>query len=104
MIKVRPIFLTFGLLLCVLAAAMLMPGCWPSPMARKIGRCSSYPRIHVFIGGLMVAVGYAERQARLGFGKACADDLSWVVVSAFAAVPFTGSTILCDAYFEAMSA
>jgi len=106
MIKVRPIFLTLGMLLCVLAATMLLPGAvdaangspdWPVFVASAA--------FTLFIGGLMVAVGYVERPARLGLREGFVlTTLSWVIVSAFAAMPFTGLGLsYADAYFEAMS-
>jgi len=106
MIKVRPIFLTLGLLLCVLAAAMLMPGLLAvTDGSEDWSVFIVSAAFTLFIGGLMVAVGYAERQARLGLREGFVlTTLSWVVVSAFAAVPFTGLGLsYADAYFEAMS-
>lgn len=106
MIQVRPIILALGLLLCVLGAAMLAPGAvtgadgspdWPVFI--------SSAAFTLFIGGLMIAVGYVERPPRLGLREGfLLTALSWVVVTGFAAVPFVGLGLTyTDAYFEAMS-
>lgn len=106
MIQVRPIILALGLLLCVLGAAMLAPGAvagadgspdWPVFVASAA--------FTLFIGGLMIAVGYVERPPRLGLREGfLLTTLSWVVVTGFAAVPFAGLGLTyTDAYFEAMS-
>jgi trk system potassium uptake protein TrkH len=60
----------------------------------------------LFIGGLMIAVGFVERPPRLGLREGfLLTTLSWVIVTGFAAVPFAGLGLTyTDAYFEAMSA
>ncbi|MCL4768153.1 MAG: TrkH family potassium uptake protein [Hyphomicrobiaceae bacterium] len=106
MVQLRPIALTLGLLLCVLAAAMLLPGAvagadgsqdWPVFVASAA--------FTLFIGGLLVAVGYNKGPIRLGLREGFVlTTLSWVVVTSFAAVPFTGLGLTyADAFFEAMS-
>lgn len=106
MIQFRPIVLTLGILLCVLAASMLLPGFvagfdgtrdWPVFLASA--------SFTLFAGGLMVAVGYGHPPTRLGLREGFVlTALSWIVVTAFAAVPFTGLGLTyTDAYFEAMS-
>lgn len=106
MIKIRPILLTLGSLLCVLAVLMLLPalvaandapGEWVAFVASAA--------FTVFVGGLCVFAGYGNRNVRLGVREGfLLTTLSWLVVSAFAALPFTGLGLsYTDAFFESMS-
>ncbi|MGE8944442.1 TrkH family potassium uptake protein [Leptospira interrogans] len=106
MIQIRPILLTLGSLLCVLAVLMLVPalvavsdapGEWIAFVASSA--------FTLFVGGLFVFAGYGHRSVRVGVREGfLLTTLSWVVVTAFAAVPFTGLGLsYTDAFFEAMS-
>lgn len=106
MVQVRPILLALGVLLCVLGAFMLLPGAvaaadgtrdWPAFVISSA--------FTLFVGGLMVAVSYGARPGRLGLREGfLLTALSWVVVTSFAAVPFTGLGLTyTDAFFETMS-
>ena len=106
MIQVRPIVLTIGILLCVLATAMLVTAAvaalygatdWPVFLT-----CAGFT---VFAGGLMISVGYGERPTGLGVREGfLLTAMSWVFVAGFAAVPFMGLGLTyTDAYFEAIS-
>ena len=106
MVQVRPILLALGVLLCVLGAFMLVPGAvagadgtqdWPAFVISSA--------FTLFVGGLMVAVSYGARPDRLGLREGfLLTALSWVVVTSFAAVPFTGLGLTyTDAFFESMS-
>ncbi len=114
MLDVRPVFFIIGWLLVMLAGAMLLPA------AVEAGRPDSEATlfligaaITLFIGGLLVAVCRSMRPAsqrrrhltlRQSFLMAV---LSWVVLSAFAALPLLllSDTDLgvTDAMFEAVS-
>ena len=58
-----------------------------------------------FIGGLLILVAYDDKPIDLGVKEGfLLTTLCWVVITAFAAVPFGGLGLsLTDAYFEAMS-
>lgn len=106
MLHLRPIFSALGLLLCTIAFAMLLPalvdfadgdGDWLVFFASSIAT--------FFIGGLLILASQDDQPVQLtvkdGFllTTAC-----WVVVTAFAAIPFIGVGLsYTDAYFEAMS-
>lgn len=106
MIQVRPLVLTIGILLCVLAAAMLIPA-----IVARLQGYDDWPVFFasagftLFIGGLMVAGGYGKRPTGLGLREGFVlTTLSWVLVAGFAAVPFTGLGLsYTDAFFEAIS-
>ncbi|MEW5964639.1 MAG: TrkH family potassium uptake protein [Pseudomonadota bacterium] len=106
MIKIRPILFAVGLMLCAIAAGMLLPAGvdvadgnegWQVFFASSIAT--------FFIGGLMVLVGYEDEPSRIGVKEGfLLTTISWVVVTAFAAIPFFGLGLTyTDAYFEAMS-
>lgn len=106
MIQLRPILFSLGLMLCTIAAAMLLPaavdladgnGAWKTFLASSV--------FTFFIGGLLVLVAYEDRPARLGVKEGfLLTTLSWVLIAAFAAVPFVGHGLsYTDAYFETMS-
>lgn len=106
MLHLRPILSALGLLLCTIAFAMLLPalvdfsdgdGDWLIFFASSIAT--------FFIGGLLILSNQDDDPVQLsvkdGFllTTAC-----WVVVTAFAAIPFIGVGLsYSDAYFEAMS-
>lgn len=106
MIKVRPILFVLGLLLCVLAAAMVLPAIidvadnnsgWQVFVASAL--------LTFFIGGLLVVVAYQEEPVNLGIKEGfLLTTLCWSVLGAFSAVPFVGLGLpYTDALFEAMS-
>lgn len=106
MIKSRPILFAVGLMLCAIAASMLLPAGvdladgndgWQVFFASSIGT--------FFIGGLLVLVGYEDEPSRLGVKDGfLLTTISWVVLTAFAAMPFYGLGLAyTDAYFETMS-
>jgi trk system potassium uptake protein TrkH len=106
LIQFRPIFFALGLMLCIVAAAMVLPAMvdvadghqgWKVFLASAI--------FTFFIGGLLVLFGYEDRAVRLGVKEGfLLTTVCWVFVTAFAAVPFVGLGLTyTDAYFEAMS-
>ncbi len=107
MIQFRPILLALGLMVCLVAAAMLVP--------MAVDYADSHSSWHVFavsalvtffIGGLMVLFAYDRKPVRAGLREGfLLTTLTWTIVSAFAAMPFIGLGLpLADAYFESVSA
>lgn len=105
-IQFRPIVSALGLMLCAIAAAMVLPAVldfsdgnsgWRVFLASAVAT--------LFVGGLMVLVAHDERPVRLGLKEGfLLTTLSWVFVAAFAAIPFVGLGLsYTDAYFETMS-
>lgn len=106
MIQVRPLVFTIGILLGVLAAAMLVP----AALAGVRGYADApvflaSATFTLFVSGLMMAGGYGRRPTGLGLREGFVlTTMSWVVVAGFAAVPFTGLGLsYTDAFFEAIS-
>ncbi len=106
MIQVRPILLTLGILLVALAVLMIVPGL----VVLKDGPEEAFvffasAAFTLFIGGLLAVAGYSGKHARMGVREGfLLTALSWIVVAAFAAVPFTGLGLpYTDAFFETMS-
>ncbi|MGQ0672736.1 MAG: TrkH family potassium uptake protein [Hyphomicrobium sp.] len=106
LIQIRPILFALGLMLCIIASAMVLPAVvdvadghdgWKVFLASAI--------FTFFIGGLLVLFAYEERAVRLGVKEGfLLTTACWVVVTAFAAVPFVGLGLsYTDAYFETMS-
>ncbi|MDX2257685.1 MAG: TrkH family potassium uptake protein [Hyphomicrobiaceae bacterium] len=106
MIQFRPILFALGLILCTIAAAMLLPAMidvadghddWQVFLASATAT--------FFFGGLLVLVTYDDAPPRVGIKEAfLLTTLSWVVVTGFAALPFLGLGLsFTDAYFETMS-
>lgn len=93
-------------MLCVIAAAMILPAVVDIADGRsdwKVFFASSV--ITFFVGGLLLLVGHEDRASRLGVKEGfLLTTLCWVVVTAFAAIPFVGLGLpYTDAYFETMS-
>ena len=114
MIDVRPVFFIIGWLLVMLAGAMLLPAAVEAdrPESESIVFLIA-AAITLFVGGLLVAVCRSARPSsqlhryltlRQSFLMAV---LSWVVLSAFAALPLLLLTDIeldvTDAMFEAVS-
>ncbi|MGQ0662425.1 MAG: TrkH family potassium uptake protein [Pseudomonadota bacterium] len=107
MVDVRPVLFIIGLLLSILALAMLLPAVADladgNPDWQGFALASL---ITLFFGG---ALAFATRAAEMAFNLRQAFLLttaSWVIVAGFAALPFLFSRLgltYADAYFEAMS-
>ncbi len=108
MVDFRPVFFIIGVLLTILAAAMLLPALvdistgqpdWPVFLASAA--------VTMFVGvslTLTNKVGALTLNLRQAF---LLTTLSWVVVTAFAALPFPFASLglrYVDGFFEAMSA
>lgn len=107
MLSFRPIFLVIGTLLSVLALAMLVPAFvdlyvdnpdWKSFVA------SSF--LTAFVGIILVLTNHGEHDSLTLRQAFVLTTLSWVSLTAFAALPFLFSDIgltYTDAFFESMS-
>lgn len=106
MLNLRPIFSVLGLLLCTIASAMVLPALvdfadgdddWVIFFESSVAT--------FFIGGLLILSAHDDRPAELTVKDSfLLTTSSWVVVAAFAAIPFIGVGLhYTDAYFEAMS-
>lgn len=106
MIHFRPILQVLGLLLCVLAVAMVLPAIidvadgnasWQVFIASSL--------LTFFFGGLLVVISYSRKRVVLGVKDGfLLTTVCWVVMTAFAAVPFVGLGLsYTDAFFESMS-
>lgn len=106
MIHFRPILQVLGLLLCVLAVAMVLPAIidvadgnagWQVFIASSL--------LTFFFGGLLVVISYSRERVVLGVKDGfLLTTVCWVVMTAFAAVPFVGLGLsYTDAFFESMS-
>ncbi len=106
LIQIRPILFALGLMLCTLAAAMVLPALvdladgnaeWQVFFASAV--------LTFFMGGLLVLYAYEDRVVRLGIKEGfLLTTLAWLVVAGFAAIPFIGLGLTyTDAFFETMS-
>lgn len=106
MIRIQPVMLSIGTLLCIMASAMLLPcivdfadqnNDWQVFFVASA--CS------FFVGGLMVLSGQSEFNQSLSLKEGFVLTTSiWIVITAFSAIPFVGVGLgFADAYFEAMS-
>ncbi len=106
MLQLRPILFALGLMLCTIAASMILPAGveladdsdgWTIFLASSV--------LTFFIGGLLVLFAYDSDPPRVGLKEGfLLTTLSWVLIAAFAAIPFLGYGLTyTDAYFEAIS-
>jgi len=104
--QVRPIVLVVGMMLCMMAGTMLLPAAvdvadgvedWKIFFAASV--------FTFFFGGLMVLVAYDDEPVQLGLRAGfLLTTVSWVALTAVAAIPFVGLGLTyTDAFFEAMS-
>lgn len=90
----------------MLAASMLLPAV--VDIADRVPHWRAFLGASVatfFVGGLLLFVTYTDKPVRLGLKEGfLLTTLVWVVMTAFAALPFVGvGMTYTDAYFEAMS-
>ncbi|MGD9785238.1 MAG: TrkH family potassium uptake protein [Hyphomicrobiaceae bacterium] len=106
MINLRPILFIVGLLLVVLAAAMVLPALvdladshadWRAFLASAVAT--------FFIGGLLVLLNFDNKSIAFSVKDGfLLTTLAWGLLTAFAALPFIGIGLsYTDAYFETMS-
>lgn len=105
-IHFRPILLTNGIMLCAIAAFMLLPALldladgqpdWQAFLASSL--------FTFFIGGLLILANYDDDPPQLGLKEGfLLTTTTWFSVALFAALPFVGVGLsFADAFFEAMS-
>lgn len=106
LLQLRPILFALGLMLCTIAAAMLLPALvdladdhehWAAFVSSSV--------VTFFSGGLLVLFAYDETPSRIGIKEGFLLTTSaWIVIAAFAALPFLGHGLsYTDAFFETMS-
>lgn len=106
-LDLRPVFLVTGLLLIILALTMLVPAAvtWASDHSGRLvfGTSAAFT---FFVGGVIVLASRTD-EVRLSLRQAFVLTTTiWVVLPAFAALPFVFSELdlsYTDAFFEAMS-
>lgn len=106
MIQFRPILLALGLMVCLMAVAMLVPMAVDFADSHSSWQVFGVSSLSTFfIGVLMVLFAYSKRPVRTGLREAfLLTTLCWTLVPAFAAIPFVGLGLpYADAYFETMS-
>lgn len=106
MIHIRPILLTSGIVLCFIAAAMLLPtivDLSDGEPGWKVFFASSL--LTFFIGGLLILINWDDDPPELGIKEGfLLTTIIWLMVATFSAVPFAGLGLpIADAFFEAMS-
>jgi len=107
LIQFRPILLALGLMVCLMAVAMLLPMAVDYADGHSSGLVFAVSAmVTLFIGVLMVLFAYDRRPVRAGLREAfLLTTLCWTLVSAFAAMPFIGLGLpIADAVFESVSA
>lgn len=106
MVQIRPIVLTVGIVLCSVAAAMLLPATVDFLDGRTGARVFLASSVlSFFIGGLMLLVAMNDEPQQMGLKEGFVlTTASWLFVAAFAALPFIGLGLSpSDAFFESMS-
>lgn len=106
MVQLRPIVLTIGIVLCSIAAAMLLPAMVDYLDGRSSARVFLASAVFsFFVGGLMLLVALDDKPMQLGIKEGFVlTTICWVFVAAFAALPFIGLGLkVSDAFFESMS-
>ena len=106
MIQVRPIVFTLGVVLCAIAATMLLPAIVDLLDGRDSWAVfAGSSAFTLFIGGLMLLVAYDDKPMNSGLKEGFVlTTFSWVLVATFAAIPFVGLGLqYSDALFESMS-
>ncbi len=106
MLQLRPVLFALGLMLCSVAAIMVLPAALELADGRDGWKVFlSAAVLTFFVGGLLVLFAYDERPTRIGLKEGfLLTSLSWVVIAAFSAVPFAGHGLsYTDAFFESMS-
>ncbi|HRW09219.1 MAG TPA: TrkH family potassium uptake protein [Caldilineaceae bacterium] len=106
MIQPRPIIFIVGLMLCTIAAAMILPAVVDVADGHEDWKIFfGAAVITFFVGGLMVLVAYDDKPIRLGIKEGfLLTTISWLAVTIAAAMPFKLLGLsFADAFFEAMS-
>ena len=103
----RPVLFVVGILLITLSLAMALPAVADGATANPDWRVFLAASVFTLFVGACLALANRSRDTRLTVRQAFVlTTVSWVVVAAFAALPFAFSDLnlsYADAYFEAMS-
>ena len=103
----RPVLFVVGILLITLSLAMALPAIVDAVTANPNWRVFLAASIFTLFIGTCLVLANQSREMRLTVRQAFVlTTLSWIVVAAFAALPFVFSDLqlsYADAYFEAMS-
>jgi len=105
-VQIRPIVLTVGIVLCAIAAAMLLPALVDYLDGRAGARVFLASAVFsFFIGGLLLLVALNDKPMQLGLKEGFVlTTACWLSVATFAALPFIGLGLSpSDAFFESMS-
>ncbi|MEO1608586.1 MAG: TrkH family potassium uptake protein [Pseudomonadota bacterium] len=106
MVQIKPIVMTLGFILCIIAATMLLPAIVDFTIGNHTWFAFFFSSILTFfIGGLLLLFAYSDEPMQLGLKEGFVLTTTiWVLVVAFAAIPFYKMGLLyTDAFFEAMS-
>ena len=103
----RPVALIIGILLAILAVGMCLPAVVDGLAGHRDWQVFAVSAaLTLFVGVTMVLASYAGRPRLTTRQAFLLTTLSWVALTAFAALPFTFSDLnlsVTDAFFEAMS-
>ena len=107
MLDLRPVFFIIGVLLTVLAAAMMLPVLLDVAYGNSDWQVFAAASVLTLFVGVSLALMNRAGGMRLNLRQAfLITTLSWVVITGFAALPFAFASLgldYADAYFEAMS-
>lgn len=106
MIQIRPILLALGLMVCLVAVAMILPAAIDYADGHSNWHAFAISAMFsLFIGVLLILFAYDNRHVRAGVRDAfLLTSVCWVVVAAFAAIPFVAFGLpVADAFFESVS-
>lgn len=107
LIQIRPILFALGLIVCLIAVAMVLPAAIDYADGHSNGHAFAISALFtLFVGVLMVLFAYDRRPVRAGVREGfLLTTLCWTLVCAFAAIPFVGLGLpVADAFFESVSA
>ena len=103
----RSIVNIIGLLLCIEAAAMLLPMFYDLIYNNSDWLQFLYSSLITFFIGIILFISFRKKNVKLGIRQAFAlTILSWIVISLFGAIPFvytSSSLTYTDAIFESVS-
>ncbi len=103
----RSIVNIIGLLLCIEAAAMLLPMFYDLIYNNSDWLQFLYSSLITFFIGIILFISFRKKNVKLGIRQAFAlTILSWIVISLFGAIPFvytSSSLTYTDAIFESIS-
>ena len=103
----RSIINIIGLLLCIEAAAMLVPMLYDIYYSNHDWVQFLYSSITTFLIGIILFISFRKKNVKIGIRQAFFLTISsWIVISLFGAIPFvysSSSLSYTDAFFESVS-